>query len=57
MRILTVTGIVDERGPKTYAVNPVSRTLLDPGWTNGLKHLYVEVPSTDQVLFLSIGTT
>jgi len=44
MMVLTATGVVDELGLQTYAVNPVSRALLDPGWTNGLKHLYV-VPS------------
>ncbi len=40
MMVLTATGIVDELGLQTYAVNAVSRALLDPGWTNGLKHLY-----------------
>ncbi|KAL9603197.1 MAG: hypothetical protein Q9179_002298 [Wetmoreana sp. 5 TL-2023] len=40
MRVLTATGVLDEHGVRTYAVNPVSRTLLDPGWTNGLKHFF-----------------
>lgn len=40
LRVLTATGVIDERGPKTYAVNPISQTLLDPGWTNGLKHFF-----------------
>jgi len=44
MMVLTATGVVDELGLQTYAANPVSRALLDPGWTNGLKHLYVVFP-------------
>jgi len=44
MMVLTATGVVDEVGLQTYAANPVSRALLDPGWTNGLKHLYVVFP-------------
>ncbi|KAL8823155.1 MAG: hypothetical protein Q9191_006124 [Dirinaria sp. TL-2023a] len=40
LRALTATGVIDERGPKTYAINPISQTLLDPGWTNGLKHFF-----------------
>lgn len=44
MMVLTATGVVDEVGLQSYAVNPVSRVLLDPGWTNGLKHLYAVLP-------------
>ncbi|KAL8738332.1 MAG: hypothetical protein Q9181_000875 [Wetmoreana brouardii] len=40
MMVLTATGVLDERGLRTYAINPVSRALLDPGWTNGLKHFF-----------------
>lgn len=41
MMVLTATGVVDELKEETYAVNSVSRALLDPGWTNGLRHLYI----------------
>ena len=44
MMILTATGVLDEVGPRTYVLNSVSQTLLDPGWANGLKHLCVRFP-------------
>ena len=54
MMVLTATGVVDERGPSTYSVNPVSRTLLDDAWANGHKHLYVHIQASaiDQVCSL-----
>ena len=52
MMVLTATGVVDERGPNTYSVNPVSRTLLDHGWANGHRHLCVQASATDRVCSL-----
>lgn len=40
MMVLTATHVVDERGPQTYGATPMTEILLDPGWANGLRHLY-----------------
>ena len=39
MNVLAATGVVDEQGPLTYALNSVSETAMVPGWTGGLSHL------------------
>ncbi|KAL9607897.1 MAG: hypothetical protein Q9167_007235 [Letrouitia subvulpina] len=40
MMVLTATGIIKEEGPQTYTATGVSKMLLDPGWANGLRHLF-----------------
>ncbi len=40
MMVLTATYVVEERGPQTYGATPLTQILLDPGWADGLRHLY-----------------
>ena len=40
MMVLTATHVVEERGPQTYGATPLTQILLDPGWADGLRHLY-----------------
>ncbi|KAL8735675.1 MAG: hypothetical protein Q9166_000844 [cf. Caloplaca sp. 2 TL-2023] len=40
MMVLTATDVVGEMGPQLYCRTPVTSILLDPGWSNGLRHLF-----------------
>ena len=39
MRALTAAGIVEEKGPQTYASTPITKALTIPKIYDGIKHL------------------
>ncbi|KAL8691296.1 MAG: hypothetical protein Q9224_004209 [Gallowayella concinna] len=41
MMVLTATHVVEELGFRTYGATPVTSVLLENGWANGIRHLYL----------------